>query len=173
MVKHQNIVELHEVMVSKTKIYFTIEYVKGGELLEKVVKGKLRENNSRGYFQQLISKIDFFHSRGAYQMDINPENLLLDEKGNPKVTDYGLIAFTNHLRQDGLLRTTCVLLLILPLKYVVIMDIILQHKIFCHVELFFMKIHKGYFKCPPWVSSDSRKLIGKMLDPNLRTRITA
>lgn len=138
MVKHQNIVELHEVMVSKTKIYFTIEYVKGGELLEKVVKGKLRENNSRGYFQQLISKIDFFHSRGAYQMDINPENLLLDEKGNPKVTDYGLIAFTNHLRQDGLLRTTCVLLLILPLKYVVIMDIILQHKIFCHVELFFM-----------------------------------
>ncbi|WMV60225.1 hypothetical protein MTR67_053610 [Solanum verrucosum] len=41
-------------------------YVKGGELFEKVAKGKLREDNARGYFQQLISAIDFCHSRGVY-----------------------------------------------------------------------------------------------------------
>lgn len=116
MVKHPNIVELHEVMASKSKIYFAMEFVKGGELFAKVAKGRLREDIARGYFQQLISAIDFCHSRGVYHRDLKPENLLLDEEGNLKVTDFGLSAFSDHLRQDGLLHTTCGTLLMLHLK---------------------------------------------------------
>ncbi|KAL3323112.1 hypothetical protein AABB24_040294 [Solanum stoloniferum] len=192
MVKHPNIVELHEVMASKTKIYFAMEYVKGGELFEKVAKGKLREDNARGYFQQLISAIDFCHSRGVYHRDLKPENLLLDEEGNLKVTDFGLSAFTDHLRQDGLLHTTCgtpayvapevlgnhgydgatsdiwscgVILYVLLAGFLPFQD--------DNVMAMYKKIHKGDFKCPPWMSSDAKKLIVKMLDPNPRTRITA
>ncbi|CAN1811967.1 CBL-interacting serine/threonine-protein kinase 6 [Linum perenne] len=84
MVKHQNIVELHEVMARR-----------------------LKEDVARVYFQQLISAIDFCHSRGVYHRDLKPENLLLDEEGNLKVTDFGLSAFSEHLKQDGLLHTTC------------------------------------------------------------------
>ncbi|KAK4727814.1 hypothetical protein R3W88_032731 [Solanum pinnatisectum] len=192
MVKHPNIVELHEVMASKTKIYFAMEYVKGGELFEKVAKGKLREDNARGYFQQLISAIDFCHSRGVYHRDLKPENLLLDEEGNLKVTDFGLSAFTDHLRQDGLLHTTCgtpayvapevlgnhgydgatsdiwscgVILYVLLAGFLPFQD--------DNIMAMYKKIHKGDFKCPPWMSSDAKKLIVKMLDPNPRTRITA
>lgn len=192
MVKHPNIVELHEVMASKTKIYFAMEFVKGGELFEKAAKGKLKEENARGYFQQLISAIDFCHSRGVYHRDLKPENLLLDEEGNLKVTDFGLSAFSDHLRQDGLLHTTCgtpayvapevignhgydgamsdiwscgVILYVLLAGFLPFQD--------DNIMAMYKKIHKGDFKCPPWISSDARKLITKMLDPNPSTRITA
>ncbi|KAL0315878.1 UNVERIFIED_CONTAM: CBL-interacting serine/threonine-protein kinase [Sesamum radiatum] len=44
MMHHPNIVELHEVMASKTKIYFAMEFVRGGELFAKIAKGRLRED---------------------------------------------------------------------------------------------------------------------------------
>ncbi|XP_073062525.1 CBL-interacting serine/threonine-protein kinase 6-like [Primulina eburnea] len=191
MMKHPNIVELHEVMASKTKIYFVMELVRGGELFAKISKGKLREEVARNYFQQLISAVDFCHSRGVYHRDLKPENLLLDEVGNLKVTDFGLSAFSDHLRQDGLLHTTCgtpayvspevigkkgydgakadiwscgVILFALLAGYLPFQN--------DNIVAMYRKIYRGDFKCSPWFSPESRKFITKMLDPNPSTRIT-
>ncbi|XP_047308968.1 CBL-interacting serine/threonine-protein kinase 6 [Impatiens glandulifera] len=191
MVEHPNIVELHEVMASKTKIYFAMELVRGGELFSKISKGRLREESARHYFQQLISAVDFCHSRGVYHRDLKPENLLLDDEGNLKVTDFGLSAFAEHLRQDGLLHTTCgtpayvapevigkkgydgakadiwscgVILFVLLAGYLPFQD--------DNVMAMYRKICKGDFKCPPWFSSESRRLITKLLDPNPNSRIS-
>lgn len=191
MVKHPNIVELYEVMASKSKIYFAMELVRGGELFDKISKGRLREDVARSYFQQLISAVDFCHSRGVYHRDLKPENLLLDEEGNLKVTDFGLSAFCDHLRQDGLLHTTCgtpayvapeiigkkgydgakadlwscgVILYVLLAGFLPFQDE--------NIMAMYRKIYRGDFKCPPWFSSDARKLITKLLDPNPSTRIT-
>lgn len=191
MVRHPNIVELHEVLASKSKIYFAMELVRGGELFSKVAKGRLREDVARCYFQQLISAVDFCHSRGVYHRDLKPENLLLDEDGNLKVTDFGLSAFSDHLRQDGLLHTTCgtpayvapevigkkgydgakadiwscgVILYVLLAGFLPFQDE--------NIVAMYRKIHRGDFKCPPWISSDARRLITKMLDPNANSRIT-
>ncbi|XP_059635559.1 CBL-interacting serine/threonine-protein kinase 6 [Cornus florida] len=191
MVKHPNIVELHEVMASKTKIYFAMELVRGGELFSKVANGRLREEVARNYFQQLISAIDFCHSRGVYHRDLKPENLLLDDDENLKVTDFGLSALSVHLRQDGLLHTTCgtpayvapdvigkkgydgakadiwscgVILFVLLAGFLPFQD--------DNVVAMYRKIHRGDFTCPPWFSSEARRLITKMLDPNPDTRIT-
>ncbi|GMH27289.1 hypothetical protein Nepgr_029132 [Nepenthes gracilis] len=49
-VKHPNIVELHEVLASKSKIYFAMELVHGGELFRKVSNGRLKEDVARAYF---------------------------------------------------------------------------------------------------------------------------
>ncbi|KAF7113128.1 hypothetical protein RHSIM_Rhsim03G0256900 [Rhododendron simsii] len=192
MVKHPNIVELHEVMASKSKIYFAMELVRGGELFSKISKGRLKEDVARHYFQQLISAVEFCHSRGVYHRDLKPENLLLDDDGNLKVTDFGLSAFNDHLRQDGLLHTTCgtpayvapdvigkkgydgakadvwscgVILFVLLAGFLPFQD--------DNMVAMYRKIYKGDFKCPPWFSSESRRLITKMLDPNPSTRITA
>ncbi|XP_028781983.1 CBL-interacting serine/threonine-protein kinase 6-like [Neltuma alba] len=190
MVEHPNIVELYEVMASKSKIYIAMELVRGGELFNKIARGRLREDVARVYFQQLISAIDFCHSRGVYHRDLKPENLLLDEDGNLKVTDFGLSTFAEHLRQDGLLHTTCgtpayvapevigrkgydgaktdiwscgVILFVLLAGFLPFQD--------DNLMAMYRKIYRGDFKCPPWFSSDARRLITKLLDPNPSTRI--
>lgn len=190
-IRHPNIVQLYEVMASKTKIYFAMEYVKGGELFNKIAKGKQKEDAARKYFQQLIGAIDFCHSRGTYHRDIKPENLLLDENGDLKVTAFGLSAFFESRRQDGLLHTTCgtpnyvapevinkkgydgakadiwscgVILFVLLAGYLPFHDQNLM-------ELY-KKISRGDFKCPNWFSADVRKLLLRILDPNPNTRIT-
>ncbi|MCH99507.1 CBL-interacting protein kinase 2-like, partial [Trifolium medium] len=63
LVRHPNVVELYEVMATKTKIFIVMEYAKGGELFNKIAKGKLKVDVARRYFQQLISAVDFCHSR--------------------------------------------------------------------------------------------------------------
>ncbi|CAN1216873.1 CBL-interacting serine/threonine-protein kinase 24 [Linum perenne] len=82
IVRHPNIVRLHEVH-----------------------QGRLKEHEARRYFQQLIDAVDHCHCKGVYHRDLKPENLLLDTAGNLKVSDFGLSA----LPRDGvgLLYTTC------------------------------------------------------------------
>ncbi|XP_004149923.1 CBL-interacting protein kinase 2-like [Cucumis sativus] len=191
LIKHPNVVELYEVMASKTKIYFVMEYVKGGELFNKVSKGKLKESVARKYFWQLISAVDYCHSRGVCHRDLKPENLLLDEHGNLKVSDFGLSALAESKRQDGLLHTTCgtpayvapevinrrgydgckadiwscgVILYVLLAGYLPFHDPNLMEM--------YKKIGKGEFKFPNWFAPEVRKLLSKILDPNPNTRIS-
>ncbi|TKY64627.1 CBL-interacting serine/threonine-protein kinase 25 [Spatholobus suberectus] len=107
LVRHPHIVELKEVMATKGKIFLVMEYVKGGELFAKVAKGKLAEDLARKYFQQLISAVDFCHSRGVTHRDLKPENLLLDQNEDLKVSDFGLSALPEQCRADGMLVTPC------------------------------------------------------------------
>ncbi|KAK7856453.1 CBL-interacting serine/threonine-protein kinase 6 [Quercus suber] len=99
MVQHPNIVELHDVMASKFKIYFAMELVCGSKLFWR--------RSGESLFPKTHFCHWFYHSRGAYHRDLKPENLLLDKEGNSKVIDFSLNSFTEHLKQDGLLHTTC------------------------------------------------------------------
>ncbi|VAH08476.1 unnamed protein product [Triticum turgidum subsp. durum] len=99
IVRHPNVLQLFEVMATRSKIYFVLEYAKGGELFNKLAKGKLSEEGARTYFHQLISAIDYCHSRGVYHRDLKPENLLVDEYGTLRVSDFGLSALTKNLME--------------------------------------------------------------------------
>lgn len=170
---------------------YTLLWSTGGELFNKVAKGKLKEDVARKYFQQLIGAVDFCHSRGVYHRDLKPENLLLDENGNLKVSDFGLSALGESRTQDGLLHTTCgtpayvapeiiskkgydgakadtwssgVILFVLLAGYLPFRDSNL-------VEMY-RKISRGEFKCPNWFPPEVRKLLIRVLDPNPSTRIS-
>ncbi|CAI9302581.1 unnamed protein product [Lactuca saligna] len=191
MIKHPNVIQLYEVMATKTKIYFAMEYAKGGELFEKVSKGRLKEDIARKYFQQLILAVDFCHSRGVYHRDLKPENLLLDEFGDLKVTDFGLSAHDSCTRVDGLFHTTCgtpayvapevisrrgydggksdiwscgVILFVLFTGHLPFND--------SNIIQMYRKISRADYKCPNWVPPDVRRLLKKILDPNPLTRIS-
>jgi len=192
LIKHPNVIRLHEVMASKTKIYIVLEYVTGGELFDKVVNhGRLREDEARRYFQQLINAVDYCHSRGVFHRDLKPENMLLDACGNLKVSDFGLSALPQQIRKDGLLHTTCgtpnyvapevisdkgydgatadlwscgVILFVLMAGYLPFED--------TNLMTLYKKINKADFACPSWFSSTAKNLISRILDPNPKTRIT-
>ncbi|PKA46861.1 CBL-interacting protein kinase 5 [Apostasia shenzhenica] len=190
LVRHPNVVQLHEVMASKTKIYFAMEFVKGGELFNKIARGRLKEDAARRYFQQLIGAVDFCHSRGIYHRDLKPENLLLDEQGILKVTDFGLSALAETQRRDGLLHTTCGTPAYVAPEVIskrgydgakadiwscgVILFVLLAGFLPFHdsnlMEMY-RKICRGEFRCPNWFPSDARKLLASVLDPNPSTRI--
>lgn len=191
MVKHPNVIHLYEIMATKTKIYFVMEYAKGGELFNKVAKGKLKEDVARKYFQQLINAVDFCHSRGVYHRDIKPENLLLDENDNLKVSDFGLSALAESKWQDGLLHTTCGTPAYVAPEVIgrkgydgakadvwscgVVLYVFLAGYLPFHdpnlMEMY-RKIGKAQFKCPNWFPAEVRRLLFRILDPNPSTRIT-
>jgi serine/threonine protein kinase len=81
LLRHPNIVRMHQVMATKTNIYVVLEYVKGpGRAVQQGSAWKAEGRFcSEVYFQQLISAVDFCHSRGVYHRDLKPENLLLVE----------------------------------------------------------------------------------------------
>ncbi|KAK7340032.1 hypothetical protein VNO77_20724 [Canavalia gladiata] len=191
LLKHPHVVELYEVMASKTKIYCVMEYAKGGELFNKVAKGKLKVDVARKYFQQLISAIDYCHSRGVCHRDLKPENLLLDENENLKVSDFGLSALAKSKCQDGLLHTTCGTPAYVSPEVInrkgydgikadiwscgVILYVLLTgHLPFHDTNLMEMyrKIGRGECKFPKWFAPDARRLLSKILDPNPKTRIS-
>ncbi|XP_073280796.1 CBL-interacting serine/threonine-protein kinase 12 [Primulina huaijiensis] len=190
-VRHPNIVQLFEVMATKSKIFFVMEYVKGGELFNKVAKGRLKEEVARKYFQQLISAVAFCHARGVYHRDLKPENILLDEDGNLKVSDFGLSAISEQIKQDGLFHTFCgtpayvapevlarkgynaakvdiwscgVILFVLMAGYLPFHD--------QNVMSMYKKIYKGEFRCPRWFSPELIRFLTRLLDANPETRIT-
>ncbi|KAI3788705.1 hypothetical protein L2E82_01478 [Cichorium intybus] len=191
LVKHPNIVHLHEVLASKTKIYFVLEYVKGGELFDKLIKGKLKEETARKYFRQLISAIGFCHSRGVYHRDLKPENLLLDDEGNLKVSDFGLSALAETRRQDGLLHTSCGTPAYVAPEVIdqkgydgakadiwscgVVLFVLLAGFLPFHdsnlMEMY-RKITMGKFKYPNSFPNEAKSLVSKILDPNPITRIS-
>lgn len=190
-VRHPNIVQLIEVMATKSKIYFVMEYVKGGELFKRVSKGRLKEELARKYFQQLISAVGFCHARGVFHRDLKPENLLLDENGDLKVSDFGLSCVSEQIRQDGLFHTFCgtpayvspeilaqkgydaakvdiwscgVILFVLMAGYLPFHD--------QNILAMYKKIYKGEFRSPSWFSPQLTRLLTRLLDTNPGTRMT-
>ncbi|XP_061375132.1 CBL-interacting protein kinase 2-like isoform X6 [Gastrolobium bilobum] len=191
LVKHPNVLQLYEVLATKTKIYFIIEYAKGGELFNEVAKGKLHEDIARKYFQQLISGVDFCHSRGVYHRDLKPENLLLDENEVLKVADFGLSALVESHSQGIMLHTVCGTPAYVAPEVIsgngydgtkadvwscgVILFVLLAgHLPFYDLNLIvlYKKISKAKYKFPNWFSFEVRRLLAKILDPNPETRIS-
>ncbi|KAI4965335.1 hypothetical protein ZWY2020_054788 [Hordeum vulgare] len=107
MLAHPNVVRLHEVAASKTKIYMVLEFVNGGELFDRIAMKKTIRTRRKKTFQQLIDGVSYCHGKGVYHRDLKPESVLIDRKGNIKISDFGLCALPQHLRKDGLLHTTC------------------------------------------------------------------
>lgn len=190
LLRHPNIVRLYEVLASKSKIYFVMEYIKGGELFAKVAKGRFSEELSRKYFQQLISAVGYCHSRGVYHRDLKPENLLIDENGDLKVSDFGLSAVVQR-DHAGVLQTLCgtpayVAPEILAKKGYegakvdvwscgVILFVLTVGNLPFHdpnLMAMYKKIYRGEYRCPKWLSSDLKRFISRLLDANPKSRIT-
>ncbi|XVF28108.1 hypothetical protein REPUB_Repub15cG0000700 [Reevesia pubescens] len=192
LLKHPNVVRLHEVLASKTKIYMVLEYATGGELFDRIAsKGKLSEAEGRKFFQQLIDGVSYCHDKGVFHRDLKLENVLIDAKGNIKISDFGLSALPQHIREDGLLHTTCgspnyvapeilankgydgatsdiwscgVILYVILTGYLPFDD--------RNLAVLYQKIFKGDTQIPKWLSSGARNMIRRILDPNPDNRIT-
>ena len=87
---HPFIVPIHEIGESNGSCYFSMQLVEGGQL-DQVLKGQpLPVRQAAKLIVTLARTVHYAHERGIIHRDIKPGNILLDAKGEPHLTDFGL-----------------------------------------------------------------------------------
>jgi len=105
IVRHPNVIQLFEIIETPQQLFLVTEYAAGGELFSHIVKNKrLSEYEACRIFQQIISAVEYLHKLGVCHRDLKPENLLLDNKQNIKIVDFGL---SNMYKSGEKLKTAC------------------------------------------------------------------
>ncbi|RNF11262.1 putative protein kinase A catalytic subunit [Trypanosoma rangeli] len=87
---HPFIVNMFKGFMDDDRLYLLLEFVAGGELFTHLRKaGKFPNDVAKFYSAEVILAFEYLHSCGIVYRDLKPENLLLDEQGNIKITDFG------------------------------------------------------------------------------------
>ncbi|XP_075695874.1 serine/threonine-protein kinase SIK2 isoform X2 [Rhinoderma darwinii] len=105
MLDHPHIIKLYQVMETKNMLYLVTEYAKNGEIFDYLANhGRLSESEARRKFWQILSAVEYCHSRHIVHRDLKAENLLLDNHMNIKIADFG---FGNFYKTGEPLATWC------------------------------------------------------------------
>ena len=107
---HPNIIKTYEIFDNEKYYYIIMDYCKGGELFDYIVKkGRLNEEETSFFFYQIINGLEYIHSKNIVHRDLKPENLLLTDKNKLKIIDFGLSNYFNLNKENKtkLLKTPC------------------------------------------------------------------
>ncbi|CAG9333438.1 unnamed protein product [Blepharisma stoltei] len=186
---HCHIIRLYEVIESPSNLALVLEYLPGGEVYTYLDRnGKIPEDRTRVYIQQIISGVEYIHNMRLTHRDIKLENLLLDEFGSIKLADFGL---SNFMADGDFLKTCCgspnyaAPEVLAGQKYsgpevdiwsmgVVLYTLLSGFLPFDDSNLasLFAKIRNGNFVIPYHFSEPAKDLIQRMLNPDPIARIT-
>ena len=90
-VRHPFIVQLHWTFQTKGYLYFVLEFCQGGELFYHISKrGRFDEETAKFYFSEVLLGLEYLHNRNILYRDLKLENILLDEEGHVRLTDFGV-----------------------------------------------------------------------------------
>lgn len=90
---HPNIVKMYEFFQDEKRYYIITELCKGGELFDEIIsRGHFNENDAALLMKQLLSCINYCHSKNIVHRDLKPENILLEANKDfdqIKIIDFG------------------------------------------------------------------------------------
>jgi len=187
--KHPHVIRLYELLDTPSDIFMVMEYVPGGELFDHIVhKLRLREDEARRFFQQILAGVEYCHNCMVTHRDLKPENLLLDSNLHVKIADFGL---SNTMRDGEFLKTSCgspnyASPEVVSGKAYVGPEVdvwscgVVLYALLCgslpfddeNVPNLFRKIKHGNFTLPGHLSSEAKDLIVQMLVVDPTRRIT-
>jgi dienelactone hydrolase len=87
---HPNICVIHEVGESEERPYIAMEYVEGETLRDKLRKGPLRPEEALAIVSQVAAGLGEAHHKGIVHRDIKSANIMVPDKGQARVMDFGL-----------------------------------------------------------------------------------
>src|SRR5260221_8652614 len=88
--EHPNIVPIYDVGERQGHHFFTMRFVEGGSLESRLPEFSRNPVKAARLVSKLARTIRYAHQRGIIHRDLKPGNILLDEHGQPQLTDFGL-----------------------------------------------------------------------------------
>src|SRR5256885_6534938 len=88
--EHPGIVPIHEVGERDGQCYFSMKFVEGGQLDEVVRRAPMSIRQGAELIAKVARTVHYAHEHGILHRDLKPGNILLDAKGEPQLTDFGL-----------------------------------------------------------------------------------
>ncbi|CAK84231.1 unnamed protein product (macronuclear) [Paramecium tetraurelia] len=108
---HPNIIRVFEEYEDLNHFYFVMEYCRGGELLQQIIKhGAQTERMTQIIMRQLFSAVGYLHERGIIHRDLKPENLMLanaDGDFDIRIIDFGLSKREQVIKKPQQQRSKC------------------------------------------------------------------
>jgi WD40 repeat protein/tRNA A-37 threonylcarbamoyl transferase component Bud32 len=95
---HPGIVPIYEVGQHEGQHYFSMGFVDGQSLSQRMAAGPLPQREAAALLIKVAEAIEYAHQHGVIHRDLKPANILLDQNGSPRVTDFGL---AKQLRADS------------------------------------------------------------------------
>lgn len=90
-INHPNIVDIYDIAGRSGLLWYTMEYVDGPNLAQKVEKdGPMPQEDLLRLMREALAALGVAHGMGLVHRDIKPENLLLAKTGRLRITDFGL-----------------------------------------------------------------------------------
>ena len=91
---HSGIVSIYDIGEYEGQAYFAMKYVEGGSLADRMSELQSDPQAAARLIAAVARSVHHGHQRGVLHRDLKPANILLDDDGDPLVTDYGLAKST-------------------------------------------------------------------------------
>lgn len=91
LLNHPNIVKLHDFDEVDDLLYFTMEHVDGMDLHSILQGGQLTTEHVESWVPQVCRALEYAHERDLIHRDVKPGNIMIDQDGVVKLTDFGLV----------------------------------------------------------------------------------
>ena len=101
---HPFIVKLNYAFQTSTKLFLILDYCPGGDLAKHLFfEKRFEESRAKFYICELLLALENLHKRDIIFRDLKPDNVVLDEDGHCKLTDFGLSkegVFDNYIAKS-------------------------------------------------------------------------
>ncbi|WKZ57530.1 MAG: serine/threonine-protein kinase [Bdellovibrionota bacterium] len=107
-IRHPNVIMAHELIESGDLIAYTMDYVEGDLLAQRMHQGTIAVTSAAEIMRQVCAGLEAIHSAGIVHRDLKPENILLTKNGQVRLFDFGVVRYigAETLTPDGVMVGT-------------------------------------------------------------------